>query len=224
MAAVASNRLAVSATLLALIVTGGCLAMASAVPVANGRRLQQLATSGGLTSQQLHALTSGLQKLSDQLQSQFQTVPFAIELLAQLQRVATSFARAQSQLQTDVQGLLNLQLLGQQSAVTVVEDLLNQLATKLAALSKQFQNPQPVGGCFGGLQASLKAAISDLTSQLKSTTAGLPVQPVALIAALGNLENAVGLVNPCAPGLEKLLSKGQGVLATVGELVAALPS
>ncbi|MFS9531718.1 hypothetical protein Q6247_26510, partial [Klebsiella pneumoniae] len=81
-----------------------------------------------------------LQKLSDELQRQFQTVPFASEILAQLLRVAKSFALAQSKLQTDVQ------LLG----------LLNQLATKLAAQSKQFQNLQAFGGCFRDLQASLK--------------------------------------------------------------------
>lgn len=223
MAAVVSNRLAVSATLLlALIVTGGCLAMASPVPVANGRRLQQLDTSGGLTSQ-LQALPPGLHKISDQLQSLLETVPLPSDLQAQLQRVLTSFALALSELQTILQGLLNLQLLDQHPAVTtVLKKLLNQLATKLDALSKKVENSQPDGGCFRDLQASLKAAISDLTSQLNSNTAGIPMQPVDLIAALRNLANAVGLVDPCTPGLQKLLSNGLGVLGTIGELVAGI--
>ncbi|RCV41883.1 hypothetical protein SETIT_9G170200v2 [Setaria italica] len=220
MAAVASNRLAVSATLLlALIVTGGCLAMASAVPVANGRRLQQLGTSGGLTSKQ-QALTSGLRKLSDQLQSLFQTVPLPSDLQAQLQQVLTSFDLVRSELQALRKVLVDMNS-ALVSAPAPLKDMtqgqVKQLTTNLGAILTQFRNPQPVGGCFGGLQSNLKAAIRAVTSLLMSTTP-------ALIAALMNLENAVGLVNPCVPGLEKLLSNGQDVLATVGEIVAALPS
>ena len=48
------------------------------------------------------------------------------------------------------------------------------------------------------------------------------MQPLALIAALGNLGNAVSQVDACAPGLQSLLSKDQGVLRAVGELVAGI--
>ncbi|CAN6287542.1 unnamed protein product [Urochloa humidicola] len=222
MASVASNR----AVLLSLLFTGWCVAMASAVPSANGRRLQQLVvTSGGLTSQLL-ALTSGLQKVSDQMQTQLQTVSVPADLLCQLQQVATNFSIAQSQLQSDVQALLNLpaSLLSQPENLRIVQNLLTQLATKLQDVLTQLQNAQPVGGCFVTLKANVCGAISDQTSQLKSATAGLPItmQPVVLIASLESLGNAVRQVNPCASGLESLRSHGDGVLATLGELLAAI--
>ncbi|CAN6298573.1 unnamed protein product [Urochloa humidicola] len=229
MVSVASNR-AVSATvLLALLVTGWCAAMASAVPVANGRRLQQLSvtlTIGGLETQ-MQALTSGLQKLSDQLQSELQTISVPADLLAQLQQVATSLAVAQGELQNVVQGLLSLpaSVLEQPDNLLIAHNLLTLLATKLQEISTQFQNPQPdVDGCFKTQQVNVLGAITDLTSQLKSTTAGLPIslQPLVLIVDLQNLGNSVGLVNPCSPGLEALPSNGQGLLAALGELVAAI--
>jgi hypothetical protein len=219
--AVAPKR-AVSATvLLMLVLTGGCLAMASAVPVANGRRLQQFAAISGsqLTSRQLQALTSGLEDLKDQLQVLLQSVPPQDDLLGQLQKVAANFAEAQGQLQSAANGLQSLQLLGQTQAATVLESLLSQIAAKLDSLSKKFQNPS-VGGCFRDHQTSLVDAITEFTSSLKLTTAGLPMQPTAVIAALEDLGNSVRQVDPCAPGLEKLWSNREGTLAAIGELVA----
>jgi DNA repair exonuclease SbcCD ATPase subunit len=214
--AVAPKR-AVSATvLLMLVLTGGCLAMASAVPVANGRRLQQFAAISG---SQLQALTSGLEELKDQLQVLLQSVPPQDDLLGQLQKVAANFAEAQGQLQSAANGLQSLQLLGQTQAATVLESLLSQIAAKLDSLSKKFQNPS-VGGCFRDHQTSLVDAITEFTSSLKLTTAGLPMQPTAVIAALEDLGNSVRQVNPCAPGLEKLWSNREGTLAAIGELVA----
>lgn len=214
--AVAPKR-AVSATvLLMLVLTGGCLAMASAVPVANGRRLQQFAAISG---SQLQALTSGLEELKDQLQVLLQSVPPQDDLLGQLQKVAANFAEAQGQLQSAANGLQSLQLLGQTQAATVLESLLSQIAAKLDSLSKKFQNPS-VGGCFRDHQTSLVDAITEFTSSLKLTTAGLPMQPTAVIAALEDLGNSVRQVDPCAPGLEKLWSNREGTLAAIGELVA----
>jgi hypothetical protein len=203
-----------------LVVTGGCLAMASAVPVANGRRLQQFAaTSGGQLTSQLQALMSGLEDLKDQLQVLLQSVPPQDDLLGQLQKVAANFAEAQGQLQSAANGLQSLQLLGQTQAATVLESLLGQIAAKLDSLSKKFQNPS-VGVCFRDYQISLVDAITELTSSLKLATAGHPMQPTGLIAALEDLGNSVGLVDPCAPGLEKLWSNREGTLAAIGQLVA----
>ncbi|KAG2536644.1 hypothetical protein PVAP13_9NG210100 [Panicum virgatum] len=222
MASLASSRTVSATVFLALIVTGWCLV--SAVPVAaNARRLQQLipvsGAVGGLTGQ-LQALTSGLQKLSDQLQILLGAVVLPVDLHGQLQQVAASFALAQAQLQTKVRNLLLLAHV-QPQTLQVLQDLLNQLATKLETVSKQFQNAQPVGGCkgcFKDLQASSVDAIRELTDKLKSSN----MQPLALIAALGNLGNAVSQVDACAPGLQSLLSKDQGVLRAVGELVAGI--
>ena len=222
MASVVASSRTVSATVfLALIVTGWCLV--SAVPVAaNARRLQQLipvsGAVGGLTGQ-LQALTSGLQKLSDQLQILLGAVVLPADLHGQLQQVADSCAQAQAQLQTDVVSLL-LVVQVQTEIVPVVEDLLIQLATELETVLAQIQNALPVGGCFKDLQASLVGAICVLTDKLKSLPAS--VQPVALIADLGNLGNAVSLVDACAPGLQTLLSNDQGVVLAVQQLIAGI--
>ena len=222
MASVVASSRTISATVfLALIVTGWCLA--SAVPVAaanNARRLQQLSGTGGGLASQLQALTSGFQKIAYQLQTLLATVFLPADLLAQLQKVAASFVQAQTQLQTDVSSLL-LALPGQPEIVPVLQDLLkNQLATKLQTLLTLYQNAQPVGGCFKDLQASLVGAICVLTDKLKSLPAS--VQPVALIADLGNLGNAVSLVDACAPGLQTLLSNDQGVVLAVQQLIAGI--
>ncbi|RLN40821.1 hypothetical protein C2845_PM01G35250 [Panicum miliaceum] len=218
MASVASSRTVSATVLLALTVTGWCLA--SAVPVAaNARRLQQITVtvSVGLTAQ-LQALTAGLQKISEQLQILLKTtVNLSPDLLGQLQQVAVSFAQAKVQVQTDVADLL-LTVQVHPEIVPAVQDLLNQLATTLDTVSKQFQNAQPVGGCFKDLQATLVGAISDLTDKLKSTN----IQSQALVADLQNLGNAVSQVDACAPGLQSLLSNGQGVLLAVGELVTGI--
>ena len=141
------------------------------------------------------------------------------DLLGQLQQVADSCAQAQAQLQTDVVSLL-LVVQVQTEIVPVVEDLLIQLATELETVLAQIQNALPVGGCFKDLQASLVGAICVLTDKLKSLPAS--VQPVALIADLGNLGNAVSLVDACAPGLQTLLSNDQGVVLAVQQLIAGI--
>jgi len=220
MASVASSRTISATVFLALIVTGWCLA--SAVPVAaNARRLQQISVSvtvGQLTGQ-LQALVSGVQKLSDEVKSLLGAVLLPADLLGQLQQVADSCAQAQAQLQTDVVSLL-LVVQVQTEIVPVVEDLLIQLATELETVLAQIQNALPVGGCFKDLQASLVGAICVLTDKLKSLPAS--VQPVALIADLGNLGNAVSLVDACAPGLQTLLSNDQGVVLAVQQLIAGI--
>ncbi|CAL4934718.1 unnamed protein product [Urochloa decumbens] len=228
MSALASNRTVSATVLLSLIVvTGGCLAMASAVPVANGRRLQQLVVVGGELTSQLQALTSGLQKLSDQLQLELSTLSgLPADLLAQLQQVATSFDVAQRELQSNVQALLGLpaSVLGLPDNQVIVQNLLAQFKTELQYVLTQFQNPQPVGGCFTTQQVNVLGAITDLTGQLKSATSGLLIsmQPLVLIADLQSLGNAVSQVNPCASGLETLLSHGDAVLALLGELLVAI--
>ena len=221
MASVVASSRTISATVfLALIVTGWCLA--SAVPVAaNARHLQQISVSvtvGQLTGQ-LQALVSGVQKLSDEVKSLLGAVLLPADLLGQLQQVADSCAQAQAQLQTDVVSLL-LVVQVQTEIVPVVEDLLIQLATELETVLAQIQNALPVGGCFKDLQASLVGAICVLTDKLKSLPAS--VQPVALIADLGNLGNAVSLVDACAPGLQTLLSNDQGVVLAVQQLIAGI--
>ncbi|KAG2547498.1 hypothetical protein PVAP13_9KG106380 [Panicum virgatum] len=224
MASVASSRTISATVFLALIVTGWCLA--SAVPVAaNARRLQQISVSvtvGQLTGQ-LQALVSGVQKLSDEVKSLLGAVLLPADLLGQLQQVADSCAQAQAQLQTDVVSLL-LVVQVQPEIVPVVEDLLIQLATELETVLAQIQNALPVGGCFKDLQAGLVGAIGVLTDKLKSCAASLPasVQPVALIADLGNLGNAVSLVDACAPGLQTLLSNDQDVVLAVQQLIAGI--
>ncbi|CAL4926205.1 unnamed protein product [Urochloa decumbens] len=226
MSALASNR-AVSATvLLTLLVTGWCVAMASAVPVANGRRLQQLVVVGGELTSQLQALTTALQKLSDQLQLELSTLSVPADLLAQLQQVATSFDVAQRELQSNVQALLSLpaSVLGLPDNQVIVQNLLAQFKTKLQYVLTQFQNPQPVGGCFTTLQVNVLGAITDLTGQLKSATSGLLIsmQPLVLITNLQSLGDAVSQVNSCASGLETVLSHGEVVLALLGELLVAI--
>ncbi|CAL4917893.1 unnamed protein product [Urochloa decumbens] len=226
MSALASNR-AVSATvLLTLLVTGWCVAMASAVPVANGRRLQQLVVVGGELTSQLQALTTALQKLSDQLQLELSTLSVPADLLAQLQQVATSFDVAQRELQSNVQALLGLpaSVLGLPDNQIIVQNLLAQFKTKLQYVLTQFQDPQPVGGCFATLQVNVLGAITDLTGQLKSATSGLLIsmQPLVLITNLQSLGDAVSQVNPCASGLETVLSHGEVVLALLGELLVAI--
>ncbi|CAN6292715.1 unnamed protein product [Urochloa humidicola] len=232
MASVAASNRAVSATvLLALLVSGWCVAMASAVPAANGRRLQQLSvtvtlTIGGLETQ-LQALAAGLQKLSDQLQSELQIISVPADLLAQLQQVATCFATAQGELQNVVQSLLSLptSLLDQADNLLIAHNLLILLATKLQEISLQFQNPQPdADGCFKTQQAIVVGSITELVSEMKSNTAGLPIslQPLVLIVDLQNLETAVGQVNPCAAGLGALPSNAENLVASFGAVVAAI--
>ena len=223
MASVASSRTVSATVFLALIVTGWCLASAVPVAAANARRLQQLSGTGGGLASQLQALTSSFQKIAYELQTLLAKVFLPADLLAQLQKVAASFVQAQTQLQTDVSSLL-LALPGQPEIVPVVEDLLIQLATELETVLAQIQNALPVGGCFKDLQASLVGAIGVLTDKLKSCAASLPasVQPVALIADLGNLGNAVSLVDACAPGLQTLLSNDQGVVLAVQQLIAGI--
>ena len=218
---VASSRTVSVTVFLALIVTGWCLASAVPVAAANARRLQQISVSvtvGQLTGQ-LQALVSGVQKLSDEVKSLLGAVLLPADLLGQLQQVADSCAQAQAQLQTDVVSLL-LVVQVQTEIVPVVEDLLIQLATELETVLAQIQNALPVGGCFKDLQASLVGAICVLTDKLKSLPAS--VQPVALIADLGNLGNAVSLVDACAPGLQTLLSNDQGVVLAVQQLIAGI--
>ena len=224
MASVVASSRTVSATVfLALIVTGWCLASAVPVAAANARRLQQLSGTGGGLASQLQALTSSFQKIAYELQTLLAKVFLPADLLAQLQKVAASFVQAQTQLQTDVSSLL-LALPGQPEIVPVLQDLLNQLATKMQTLLTQYQNAQPVGGCFKELQASSLSVLSELTDKLKSTSAALPVylQPLAFIADLQNLATAASLVDACSPGLQSLLSNDQAVLAAVTELIAGL--
>ncbi|PUZ38009.1 hypothetical protein GQ55_9G162700 [Panicum hallii var. hallii] len=221
MASVASSRTVSATVFLALMVIGWCLA--SAVPVAaNARRLQQIPVSGaggGLTDQ-LQALTAGLQKLSDQVKLLLGTVALPADLQGQLQQVALSFATAQAQVQTEVRDLLLL--VPHPETLPVLQDLLKQLATKLETVSTQFQNAQPVGGCFSELQAGLMDVLSALEDKLTLTLVGLPTNLAALIAALRNLGHAVSQVDACAPGLQSLPSNGRGVILALGELVAGI--
>ncbi|CAN6317630.1 unnamed protein product [Urochloa humidicola] len=171
MAAVASNRADSATILLALLVTGWCMAMASAVPVANGRRLQQLAASSDLLRRPLLTPT----------------------------RIYTSYEPESQRL---VQVLRN-HVVVTKMQVSLIED------------------PRFVNGCPTMKRFIVSGAISDLRSQLKSTTAGrLPIsmQPIALMINLLDLE---GLVVPC-PGLRAILGNGQGILTTLRELLAAI--
>lgn len=174
---------------------------------------------------QVEALTDGVAALSNLLAALPNTNPsLPSDLVSQLQQVASSFAAAQSPLRNSVQGLLGAPALP--TVQTSVEGLLSQLETDLQTFAPRLQSTAPAGGCFTGLQGDLVAAISKLTSQLQADAVLAPansqLQPQDLIAALENIETAVGQVDPCAPGLQTLQQNDQGVLAAISELAAGI--
>ncbi|CAN6310204.1 unnamed protein product [Urochloa humidicola] len=212
MAAVASNREVSATIILALLVTGWCMAMASAAPVANGRRLQKSAASGDLR-RPLLTPTARLERFIDEMLLLLESEP-AGDVLRQLQEASTRFLQA---------------LRGQPASVwnrpesqRLVQLLRNHVVTKLQVVSTQIVEPRAVTGCAIMVRVNVSGAISDLRSQLKPTTNELPIsmQPIALMIDLLDLEEAVMHVPPCAPGLRAILGNGQGILTTLRELLA----
>ncbi|CAL4943192.1 unnamed protein product [Urochloa decumbens] len=196
MEAVASNRTTVSATvLLTVIFTGWCLA--SAVPVASARLLQQVQIVPGNAADdrvrnQVQEITVTLGNLLGQLQGLLQALPKNVQ--DELRVVAGSLSQARGQLQTAVAGLQGLpnQVQAQLQGLRDLQNPLNQMVSQLQSVAAgRLQNvPATVQAQLQSLMVALQNLLDDLQ--------GLLGVPGGLQNLPSNGQNAFGLV----PGIQ----------------------
>ncbi|CAN6292716.1 unnamed protein product [Urochloa humidicola] len=200
MLAVASNRTRVSSTVvLTLIFTGWCLA--SAVPVANARRLQQIqnipdnAAGDKQLGNQVQELTATLGNLLGKLQGLLQALPKNVQ--DDLQEVAASLAQARGQLQTAAAGLQGLpsQVQAQLQGLRDLQNPLNQVLSQLQSVA---------GARLQNVPANLQAQLQTLTVTLQNLLNGLQ----GLLQLGVPSGGAIG-------GLQNLRSNGQNVFGLV---------